>query len=66
MPQLRNKLQQYGAFGNWAQELIRLIGHYFMLCGNCRVGIDEVNFVFTLGMAYSNDENFTVKEEENA
>ncbi len=66
VPQLRNKLQQYGAFGNWAQELIRLIGHYFMLCGNCRVGIDEVNFVFTLGMAYSNDENFTVKEEENA
>ncbi|WP_241240675.1 TIGR02556 family CRISPR-associated protein [Thermotoga sp. Ku-13t] len=66
VPEIRNKLQQYGAFGNWAQELIRLIGHYYMLCGDCKVGIDELNFVFTLGMAYSNGENFTVKEDENA
>lgn len=66
IPEIRNKLQQYKAFSKQKEELIRLIGHYYLQSADPKVSTDELNFVFTLGMSYANVEPFKVEEvEEN-
>ncbi|MBC7122920.1 MAG: TIGR02556 family CRISPR-associated protein, partial [Pseudothermotoga sp.] len=66
VPEVRNKLQQYKAFSKQKEELIRLIGQYYLQSADPKVSTDELNFVFTLGMSYANVEPFKVEEvEEN-
>lgn len=66
LPEIRNKLEQYDGYNQSIDLIMKAASRYYLESGNPKVSIDELNFVFTLGLAYSNKEIFWAKEvEEN-
>lgn len=64
--EIRNKLQQYDSYGSRIDLLMKAAAGYYLESNKQKTSIDELNFVFTLGLAYSNREPFKVEEvEEN-
>lgn len=64
--EIRNKLQQYDSYGSRIDLLMKAAAEYYLESNKQKTSIDELNFVFTLGLAYSNREPFKVEEvEEN-
>lgn len=64
--EIRNKLQQYDSYGSRIDLLMKTAAEYYLESNKQKTSIDELNFVFTLGLAYSNREPFKVEEvEEN-
>ncbi len=66
LAEIRNKLQQYDSYGQRVDFLMKCAAQYYLESAKQNASIDELNFVFTLGLAYSNKEPFKVEEvEEN-
>ncbi len=66
LSEIRNKLEQYDGYNPRADLIMKAASKYYLESGNPKVSIDELNFVFTLGLAYRNKETSQDKEvEEN-
>ncbi|WP_041081242.1 TIGR02556 family CRISPR-associated protein [Thermotoga profunda] len=66
LAEIRNKLQQYGSYGQRIDLLMKSAAAYYLESAKQKSTVDELNFVFTLGLAYSNKEPFKIEEvEEN-
>jgi CRISPR-associated protein Csh1 len=66
LPEIRNKLEQYKRYGRNTDLIMKAAGEYYLSSDERNIAIDELNFVFTLGLAYSNKEPFEAKTEEKA
>lgn len=66
LPEIRNKLEQYKYYGRNTDLIMKAAGEYYLSSDERNIAIDELNFVFTLGLAYSNKEPFEAKTEEKA
>lgn len=64
LPEIRNKLEQYKSYGQRTDLIMKAAAEYYLLAGEKNITIDELNFVFTLGMAFSNREPFKIEVEE--
>ncbi|WP_028843532.1 TIGR02556 family CRISPR-associated protein [Pseudothermotoga elfii] len=60
---IRNKLQQYDAYGKKSDELLKTAAEYYLQSSKSNTTIDELNFIFTLGLAYAGKEPFKKYEE---
>ncbi|HEY8542101.1 MAG TPA: TIGR02556 family CRISPR-associated protein [Pseudothermotoga sp.] len=66
LAEIRNKLQQYDSYGQRIDLLMKSAATYYLESSKQKSTVDELNFVFTLGLAYSNKEPFKIEEvEEN-
>ncbi|RUM90454.1 MAG: TIGR02556 family CRISPR-associated protein, partial [Thermovibrio sp.] len=55
MPELRNKMEAYGIFGKFERELFDLASEYFARSNNpWKLSLEEMNFVFAVGMGMKN------------
>jgi len=58
VPEIRNKFEQYRSYGKKIDELIKAAGFYYMQSPTCKATVDELNFVFSLGMTFASEEPF--------
>ncbi|RUM90599.1 MAG: hypothetical protein DSZ26_02980 [Thermovibrio sp.] len=55
MPELRNKMEAYEIFGKFERELFDLASEYFARSNNpWKLSLEEMNFVFAVGMGMKN------------
>ncbi|MGB9901337.1 MAG: TIGR02556 family CRISPR-associated protein [Pseudothermotoga sp.] len=64
LPEIRNKMQQYDSYGQRIDTLMKAAAEYYLESNKQITNIDELNFVFTIGLAYSNREPFKAEEVE--
>ncbi|MBC7117233.1 MAG: TIGR02556 family CRISPR-associated protein [Pseudothermotoga sp.] len=64
LPEIRNKLEQYRSYGQRTDLIMKAAAEYYLSSNERNIAIDELNFVFTLGLAYSNKEPFKAEVEE--
>ncbi|HDM70513.1 MAG TPA: TIGR02556 family CRISPR-associated protein [Thermotogales bacterium] len=65
LPELRNKFEQYGRMSKYYEKLFEEASENIIKAGNWNAGIDEINFVFSVGMSLRNVLNRGEEDEGN-